>query len=373
MFRGEKMKSKLTIIMIVLLSALLIFTGCSFNGAEESKEDSQEQSQEEVAENLDEKELAEEIDDMEKQLSQEEVEEEYNFEDDYKAVSPFTGLAVSENYYKRAVAVAVENSPAARPQSGLNKAPIVYEFMLEGGITRFLAIYWPEVPEKIGPIRSARPALIETAQFYDALFLHAGASPRGFALLSVNDILHLDQIYKSKYFWRSSKKAAPHNLYSGQEILNDYLKKLPEKEYPDQFNFLTVSIISDFDQAENITVDYWGSYSVIYKYNSLDNNYLRYLNNENNAHRVENGEQIKVNNIIVQHVKTATIDDQDRQDIDLQSGGKMQLFRDGIVIKGSWKRENGKIIYLNEAGKKIETNPGKTWIQVVPNGTDINY
>lgn len=356
------MKSKLYVLLILLLTGLLIFTACSFEDGEQSQQ-----------EELSQEDLKEEIQSIEEEYKAESPEEGQSLENSYSAVSPFTGLPISQNYYKRAVAVSIENSPAARPQSGLREAEIVYEFMLEGGITRFLAIFWPEVPEKIGPIRSARPALVKTAQAYDALFLHAGASPHGFALLAVNDILHLDQIYQSKYFWRSSKRNAPHNLYSGDEPLNNYLEGLSEKEYPDQFNFLTASVLSDFIKAENISIDYWGSYEVLYKYNSLENNYLRFLNNKDNPHLVESGEQLQAKNIIVQHVKTSTKDSEGRQDIDLDSGGKMQLFRDGLVITGSWEKNNGKLIYLDAAGNEIEINPGRTWIQVVPNGTEITY
>ena len=362
------MKSKLSILWALLLITLLILTGCSFWKGEPAEEAEKTPPQEKLTE----QERADEIKDLEEKYETEMPKEEA-YQSQYETVSPFTGLGVESDYYKRAVAVSIENSPAARPQSGLDKAALVYEFMLEGGITRFLAVFWPEVPAKIGPIRSARPALIDTSQFYDALFLHAGASPRGFALLAVKDILHLDQLYKSQYFWRSSKKAAPHNLYSGKEPLKDYLESLSEKEYPEQFNFLTASITSDFEKAENITIDYWGSYSVLYEYNSFNNNYLRFLNNRSNPHQVESGEQLTAKNIIVQQVKTSTIDDADRQDIDLNSGGKMQLFRDGMVIKGSWERSNGKIVYLNDAGEEIEINPGQTWIQVVPNGTEIKY
>ncbi len=362
------MKSKIYLLLILLFVTLMLLTACSF-GEQEAVENNEEITQKKE---ISEEELEKEISNIEKEYEAE-ISEAESYQDDYKMLSPFTGLGVDDIYYRRAVSVSIENSPAARPQSGLDKAEIVYEFMLEGGITRFLAIFWPQVPEKIGPIRSARPALIETSKFYDALFLHAGASPRGFALLAVNDVFHLDQLYKSQYFWRSSKRSAPHNLYSGREPLKNYLEKLSEKEYQEQFNFLTASIISDFKKAENITIDYWGSYSVIYKYDSLDNNYLRFLNDESTPHLLESDEQLKAKNVIVQYVKTSTIDDVGRQEIDLKSGGQMELFRDGIVIKGKWERRSGKIVYLDSADNEIEINPGQTWIQVVPDGTDINY
>lgn len=369
-FWGEKMKSKLYFLLILMLAGLLVFTACSSEEAQQPQQTEEEKSQQEK---LSQEDLEEEIQSIEEEYEAESPEEDEISELSYSAISPFTGLPISKNHYKRAVAASIENSPAARPQSGLQEAEIVYEFMLEGGITRFLAIFWPEVPEKIGPIRSARPALVKTAQSYDAVFLHAGASPDGFALLAVNDILHLDQLYKSQYYWRSSKRSAPHNLYSGEEPLKNYLDGLAEKEYPEQFNFLTASVVSNFKEAENISIDYWGSYEVFYQYNSLDNNYLRFLNSRDNAHLVESGDQLKAKNIIIQYVKTSTKDNQGRQDIDIKSGGDMKLFRDGLVIEGSWENNNNQIVYLNAAGEEIEINRGQTWVQVVPNGTEVTF
>lgn len=367
------MKSKLFILITILTAAVVFLSGCGSGDQSQKQPEESLPQNEQQKKDLSQTELAEEIENVEDEYSEAAEAERIKKTDSYSSSSPFTALPMEKDYYSRAVAVSVENSPAARPQSGLEEAEIVYEFMLEGGITRFLAIFWPDLPAKVGPIRSARPALAKTADFYDALFLHAGASPDGFKLLAEENILHLDQIYQSKYFWRSSKRRAPHNLYSGKPPLEKYLNQLAEKEYPDQFNFLTASVVSDFKKAVEITVDYWGSYSVLYHYNSFDNDYSRFLNNKNNPHLMESGQQIKVKNIIVQFVKTATKDSEGRQKIDLKSGGRMFLFRDGIALKGSWENSGGRIEYFNEAGEKMEINPGKSWIQVVPNGTEIKY
>ncbi|SFL26101.1 DUF3048 domain-containing protein [Halanaerobium salsuginis] len=366
------MKFKCKIMAVIILLLLVLLTGCT------KKDDSPAAIP--VEKSID-KNNTSDSQQVDKQLDQseevpDEISEDSELEQDsysYKAKSPFTGLPLQKNYYQRALAVSIENSPAARPQTGLAQADIVYEFMLEGGITRFLAIYWPDIPAKIGPIRSARPALIETATDYDALFLHAGASPDGFAMLSQGNVLHLDQIYQSNYFWRSSKRKAPHNLYSGKPVLQDYLASLQAKEYPEQFNFSTVSLLEDFTKAENITVDYWGSYSVLYKYDALHNIYFRYLNDVSNPHLNEAGDQLTAKNIIIQYVNMKTKDSAGRQDIDLNSGGKIELFRDGTVIEGNWIRKNGRINYLNKSGKEIELNPGQTWIEVINTGAEIIY
>ncbi len=83
----------------------------------------------------------------------------------------------------RAVAVMINNHPKARPQSGLNKADIVYEILAEGDITRFLAVFQSEKPANIGPIRSARDYYIELAKGFNALYIAHGYSPEAKKML----------------------------------------------------------------------------------------------------------------------------------------------------------------------------------------------
>ena len=86
-------------------------------------------------------------------------------------------LGVQREVEGRAVAVMVNNHPAARPQSGLNKADIVYELLAEGDVTRFLAIFQSEQPDNMGPVRSARDYYIELAKGFDSLYIAHGNSP----------------------------------------------------------------------------------------------------------------------------------------------------------------------------------------------------
>jgi predicted small lipoprotein YifL len=370
------MRKKSIFLALILIITLVFLGACGLqdDGTQPDEESQVEEQRPGTRDEEDGIDLDDEVGDVVDQYGSDEQQFDFPEESDYKSTSPFTGLPLKNEYFNRAVAVSIENSPAARPQSGLDEAEIIYEFMAEGGITRFLAVFWPDVPEKIGPIRSARPFLIETAAAYDSLFLHAGASPDGFEMLSEQDIMHLDQIYQSKYFWRSSKRPAPHNLYSGKPALSSYLSDLEELEYPEQFHFLTASVISDFVKAENIVIDYWGDYEVLYRYDNLNNNYHRFLDNFDNPHQSENGKNLIAKNIIVQYVKTDVKDQEGRLEVDLDSGGKIELFRDGIVVEGRWEKNSDyKIEYYNNDGDNIQINPGQTWIQVVPSNTEISY
>lgn len=294
--------------------------------------------------------------------------QEYNF-------SPFSGRVVKENYFQNAVMAVIENSEQARPQSGLNSAPVVYEYLVEGGITRFLALYWNNIPNKIGPIRSARPYLIKTADSHKSILLHAGASPAGFEILQNNDIKHIDQIYNGNYFWRGSDKNIPHNLYTGYFKISDHLNNMTGQEYNPRFKYKDFSLINtEKINAKTINIDYWGNYDVHYKYDIKNNSYKRYLYDYENPHLNTNNEQITVNNIIVKFVKTDTKDDQGRLEMQINGSGKAYYFIDGDFIEGKWEKEKGKwTIFYNKEDKQIKLNPGKTWIQVVPQDVEIKY
>ncbi len=351
------------LLLIIILIPVVIITGCG-----------NEQPEEEASQQVGDTETTEITGDaVELTVSEEGQENVINKKEYY--VSPFTGRAIGEKSLNRAVMVSIENSPAARPQSGLEDADIIYEFLVEGGITRFLALYWNNIPEKIGPVRSLRPYLIATAHEYNPLLLHAGASPAGFNMLSEVDINNLDQIYKGKYYWRDGDRKRPHNLYTGYFKINSYLNEITGQEYSNRFSFQQIKLMVEKDlNAKNINVDYWGNYNVIYQYVAERNIYKRFLYDHEQPHLVENGEQLTAKNIIVQFVETQVKDDEGRLTMELDGKGEILVFRDGTVIRGYWEKEKDKLTkYYNDKAQEIKLNPGQTWIQVVPRFTAIDY
>jgi hypothetical protein len=300
-------------------------------------------------------------------------EEELNHQVTY--YSPFTGRLLTEKITEKAVMVSIENAPQARPQSGLEDASLVYEFLVEGGITRFLALYRDHIPDKIGPVRSLRPYLIETALEYDALLLHAGASPAGFEMLERVDIDHLDQIYKGNYYWRSSQREAPHNLYTGYFKIESYYSRLTGREYEPRFSFQEISFVEPEDiKANLIYIYYWGDYLVLYQYDPENNMYKRFLSDLDHSHTGENNQQLTVRNIIIQRVDTEVIDSVGRLNMELDGTGQAFVFRDGIVIEGYWeKKDNNWTIFYDQEGNGIKLNPGKTWIQIIPESAKLSF
>lgn len=289
--------------------------------------------------------------------------------------SPFSGLAIDHMSMQRAVMVIVENALGARPQSGLHDAAIIYEILAEGGITRFMALYWDRIPEKIGPVRSARPYKVEIAKEYDALLLNAGGSTQALEMLAGDEVDNLDQIYGgSRYFWRSNDRESPHNLYTGRDRIVNYLNNMLGREYQERFNFQRVSFITEEDRtAEYIKVNYWGGTTVVFKYDSNTNSYLRYYGQQEIPHMSDN-RQIEASNLIIQYVKTRQIDDLGRLEMDLDDRGRAILFNNGIVVDGFWEKEENKwTMFYDNNGQEMLINPGQTWIMIVPSTIQVDY
>jgi hypothetical protein len=151
--------------------------------------------------------------------SNQQEEEQVAVEVEGKIVYPLTGLEVEDGELsQRPVAVMINNHPNARPQSGLHKADVVYEVLSEGKITRFLAIFQSELPDVIGPVRSAREYYVDLSKGYNALYISHGWSPTAKEKLEAGEADYLNGLfYDGTLFWREDHRKAPHNSYISNE------------------------------------------------------------------------------------------------------------------------------------------------------------
>lgn len=139
--------------------------------------------------------------------------------------SRLTGVEIPKELNKRPVtAIMIENSPDARPQSGLKDAGIVFEAVAEGGITRFNALFLESQPDYIGPVRSVRPYYIDLFLPFDAAIAHAGGSGEGLAKLGALRVKDLDFLKFPSAYHRVSNRFAPHNLYTSMAALDNLSK-----------------------------------------------------------------------------------------------------------------------------------------------------
>lgn len=136
--------------------------------------------------------------------------------------SPLTGVKVADEAatHRVVTAIMIENSPDARPQSGLKESGVVFEAIAEGGITRFLALYQNEQPELVGPVRSLRMYYVDWLAPFNASVAHIGGSQNSLKEIRNGNYRDIDQFFNADTYWRATDRYAPHNVYTSFSRLN---------------------------------------------------------------------------------------------------------------------------------------------------------
>jgi hypothetical protein len=274
---------------------------------------------------------------------------------------------------RRPLAVMIENSPDARPQSGLTQACVVYEAITEGGITRFEAIYLHGNPAVIGPIRSARPHFINIAREYNAAYVHCGESYEALQILAADPTLHnLDQMVYAKPFWRDHTRRAPHNLYASTEKLRALMTKLaweaPVSPLP---VFTSDHRITGGQPATNIEIHFPGAvhYRLQWVYAPHLGGYLRYMDGILHVDR-ETGRPLVAKNVMIQRVHSSPFLDSTHgtYDVEMMGARDGQFFSHGEQEALIWAKST-----INDITQFADTNrqplpfqPGQTWVEVLP-------
>ncbi len=283
------------------------------------------------------------------------------------------GLSVAkEKAESFPVAIMIDNDPLARPQPALSKALLVYEAPVEGGITRYMAIYTADMDiAKIGPIRSARPYFVAIADELKALYMHVGGSPEALTLINAAKLYDLNEFYNEKYFWRDYNLPAPHYIFSNQEKWQSYLdaRGLNERQ-ADAWLFKEEE--PKGETSPDIDIIFSINFKASWRYDSENNEYLRFFNGQEAR---DEEAQIKAKNVIIQIVDSEVLDSLGRLAIDVRGEGKAMACIDGICQDAYWQKQgdNRTRYYNSENNEEIKFNPGISWIELADSYTKIVY
>lgn len=291
---------------------------------------------------------------------------------------------VNEKTKSRPFAVMINNANAARPvQSGLQDAYIVYEIIVEGGITRYMALFLDQSTARIGSIRSARHYFLDYALENDAIYVHCGYSPQAKADFST---LGIDRIEAgtSSNSWRDKQLrqqgyAYEHTLFTSIEKLNNSVgKKRTERNNDLLLNYTTdevdLSKMENAKPANDILIKYSNVNKTGYIYNAENKVYKRTVNGKEHVDYVTKN-QYTVKNIITYQVKNYTIEggEKGRQTIENIGSGKGYYITDGYAVPITWQKSSRKsqTIYKYENGEEIKFNDGNTFIQIQPTNQEL--
>jgi len=294
--------------------------------------------------------------------------------------STLTGLQVDPSINQRpTTAVMIENSTFARPQSGLDQAGVVFEAVAEGGITRFEAIYQDTTPVYLGPVRSVRPYYIQWGMGFDAAIAHVGGSPEALSDMKTWNAKDLDQFYNSASYQRIASRDAPHNVYTDINQLNilEAKKGFGAAKYIGLLRKAAkqpakTPSASSIDLAISST-----DYNVHYDYDPSTDHYARSEGGKPHLEIDQAGTQgqITTDVVVVLTMPQGIEPDDKHTSYGTIGSGHAFIFQDGSATEGTWHKNSSaeNFTFTDAAGKAISLNPGRTWITVVGNTTNVSF
>ena len=274
----------------------------------------------------------------------------------------------------------VENAPDSRPHSGLQGADMVFEYLTEGGITRFTVVYLkPSGSTRVGPDRSARLVALRLVHAYGGVLFYSGASDHVLGMIWDQHIPNFDDRSDGgKYFARDSSRQAPHNLYTTGDQMAAAVDKsgtkvtyqLPQRGEPAAQPDAQVAHLS-FQQT------YAHSVSDTYDPASKTYQYRNETGVETDA--AAGNQPLKITNVVLLRVPhhgagyTEDVNGQEGIDFDLQGQGQADVYTRGGHFPATWSLPdpNQPLELLGADGKPFTLPEGLTWFYLVDPGMPV--
>jgi len=273
------------------------------------------------------------------------------------------------------LAVKIENLPEARPQAGLDRADIVYEEPVEGGITRFIALFQCDEANQVGPIRSGRTTDPEIlVQYGKPPLAYSGGANQVLKAIDRAGLTDISETEAPQAYTRDPNRVAPHNLFSTTTALWKAAKSTDGA--PDPVFTYADDLALKSRKAATVHLGF-SSYSDVYwTWNKKQGVWLRA--HATVPHTLVDGSQVQATNIVVQVVKVVAGDIIDpagnpSPEVDVIGSGKAYVFRDGRMILGRWERakEGDVTTFVTKTGETIPLAPGRTWVELLPSTVHV--
>lgn len=315
-------------------------------------------------------------------------------------LSTLTGLPVADaSANQRPVTgVMIENSPDARPQSGLDQAGIVFEAIAEGGITRFLTLFQDSQPDYLGPVRSARPYYVQWCMGFDCSLAHVGGSPEALQDIQDWNTKNLDEFAAAGSFERISSRYAPHNVYTSIAQLNqlessrgygassfigfprkaDAPYKAPTPAAAGSSASKTTAPQDGRTPATTIDMNISGYYyNTHYDYDAATNSYKRSEGGAPHMSLHKDGTQVQIQpKVVIAMVMQYGLEaDDHHSQYNVIGSGQAFVFQDGTVTTGSWSKtdRSAPLTFADSNGKAISLDAGQTWLTALGAANQVTY
>jgi hypothetical protein len=291
--------------------------------------------------------------------------------------APLTGLPEPSagQRHAPAVVVKIDNVDAARPQSGIQEADVVYEELVEGGLTRLAAVFQSAYPTVVGPVRSGRLTDEGIADDLDyPVFAYSGTNAVFLPILQSQPTTALNVSNAPNEFYRTDYAAIPDNLYAN--VVNLAAASVHHSAPPRLFDFLPDGAAFGGTPAIDIGISF-PSATVAWSWDAARHVWLRTQNGTPDV--VRTGTQLNAANVIVESIPYTTSLMTSGEGVtpapipfgNMVGSGSAWYFTNGQVIAGTWSRSTLTAVtsYRTASGAPVRLRPGRTWVELVPTGT----
>jgi hypothetical protein len=290
---------------------------------------------------------------------------------DDATVAALTGETIEAGSLSRpALSGKIDNHPSARPQVGLDEADIVFEELVEGGLTRYIAVWHSSLPAEIGPVRSVRPMDPEIVSPFGGVFAYSGGQVRFIQMMQeapVYNAIH-GQPDTEDTFYRTSAKVAPHNvLVKAPELVDQHLNlPAPERQFAYAPSMEESTAVVAGSPLTSMNPRFSGFSSPTWEWDGTQGVFLRFQTN-GAADSASSGTQIFATNVVVLQVGIDVVED--IPTTRLVNQGKGWIATGGSILEINWFKATPEspIILTTDDGEEVRLGVGNTWIELIPN------
>jgi Protein of unknown function (DUF3048) N-terminal domain/Protein of unknown function (DUF3048) C-terminal domain len=288
-------------------------------------------------------------------------------------IAPLTGLPdPSGASLKRcAITVKIDNTKSGHPKYGVEQADVVYEEVVEGGITRLAAVFNSQAPDRVGPVRSVRKTDQSIVRPYRGVFVYSGGAPYAIASINTAPVVQLDETRAGSMMFRDPSRHAPFNLYAHVDQM--YAKCGPIIPPPSLFSYKSASSPAQTGTpVASARVGFLNGFAVTWTWDAASGTWKRSI--FGSPEITASGVQFAPQNVVVmfaQYLGGDPSHGNEGAEAQLTGSGKLIVFTNGQEITGTWSRpdETQPAQLLDATGSTIELTPGQTWVEI----PDVSY
>lgn len=289
--------------------------------------------------------------------------------------APLTGLPVEDpaSLAHASLAAKIDNHPDARPQVGLQATDLLFEELVEGGLTRYVAVWHSNVPAEIGPIRSIRPMDPDIISPFSGIVAYSGGQLRFVAIMQKTNVYNAIHGQKdtADLMYRTKAKAAPHNvLVLAPQLIGMHSDLAPPpQQYAYAADLAGATATREGQPMAGVDLVFGGSAHPSWRWDAASGRWLRFQDGVVDTD--SNGAQLSAANVVI--VRVPISNDGGVPKTELVGSGEAWVLSGGGMLHASWSKADrvAPIRLVDDTGAVVRLAPGNSWFELVPNSGSV--